>query len=86
MSDKICPLLTMMSMHRQSTEDHIFYDYEEPCMGEKCAWYEKCFPEPVPITYHDPYAPVHVTIDSMPMQGYIDPTTGNWVFTGGSAG
>ena len=41
--DKICPLLTMMSVSEESI-DH----YEEPCMGEKCAWYEKCFPV---ITY-----------------------------------
>ena len=68
MSDKICPLLTMMSMNKEN-EDHIIFDYEEPCMGEKCAWYNKCFPEPVyTYSYPDPSAPVHIIVDGMPQQ------------------
>ena len=60
MSDKICPLLTMMGMNKEN-EDHIIFDYEEPCMGEKCAWYDKCFPEPV-YTYSY-QSPMHVILD-----------------------
>lgn len=51
MEGKICPLLTMMS------------EYEEPCMGEKCAWYEKCFPltqlqyDWQPCTTPEPHVP-----------------------------
>jgi len=71
--DKICPLLTMMSMNKEN-EDHIIFDYEEPCMGEKCMWYWKCNP-PLP----------GVTIISDPGYQATEVTPDEWrYFTAGN--
>lgn len=66
MDQKICPLLTMGSRDKDGNT------YEEECMGDRCAWFEKCFPVPT-LVYNEPR---HVVIDNMPCPSY--PNNQNW--------